>query len=265
MKKTLFLFAIAALVMCACSSNEPKEIYIPKNNVEFAGNAFSSFSLGADIKLYTVQNPEDKNLWTIQAVVPVRKEIATPINELSINVIMLDDNGVRVRDELVLSGEDIPNLLPVYNGGQNIERTIVFSIFDKEKKYLPANEAKELLEKTKGVRMDFNIIEAPVSVSPIESETAPAEAEKVVETKPSTPTEYPMTLDGLCRKYGVYGLLSRYDNALKNGDKSRAKRIEDQLWTIEKSVKANRSVPESLREKFVKYVEDREDAIEDRY
>ena len=74
-----------------------------------------------------------------------------------------------------------------------------------------------------------------------------------------------MTLDGLCRKYGVYGLLARYENALKNKDKKGAKRIEDQLWSIEKKVKADRSIPESLRNRFKDYIEDKEDEIEDRY
>ena len=74
-----------------------------------------------------------------------------------------------------------------------------------------------------------------------------------------------MTLDGLCRKYGIYGMLSQYDRALRNGNKSRAKKIEDQLWAIERRVKADLSVPESLRGRFVSYIEDKEDDIEDRY
>ena len=54
MKKSLILSAVAAVLFCACSSDKPAECYIPKNTVEFAGNAFSSFSLGADVRLHTV-------------------------------------------------------------------------------------------------------------------------------------------------------------------------------------------------------------------
>ena len=50
MKRILLLVAAAA-VLAACGNNEPTELYVPKGTVEFAGNAFSSFSLGADVKL----------------------------------------------------------------------------------------------------------------------------------------------------------------------------------------------------------------------
>ena len=270
MKKIFSLLIVAAVLACACSSDKPEECYIPKNTVEFAGNAFSAFSLGADVKLHTVQNPENSSQWTIQAVVPVRKEVTTPIEDLSINLVMLDDRGVRVRDGFVLQGEDLPNLLPVYNAGVNVERIIVFSIPEADKKYLTFSEVSELLAKTKGVRMDFNVFsapepapEAPTTVV-IETPAGSVKAVAKPET-PAAPKEYPMTLDGLCRKYGVYGLLSQYEQALKNRNRSGAKRIEDQLWSIEKRVKANRAIPERLRDSFVRYIENKEDAIEDRY
>ena len=37
------------------------------------------------------------------------------------------------------------------------------------------------------------------------------------------------------------------------------------MWEIEKKVKADRSLPESLRKRFVEYIENREDQIEDKY
>ena len=256
MKKKFFVYMVAVMVASACSSNQPEECIIPKNSVELAGNAFSSFSLGGDAKLHAVQNPADDSQWTIQAVIPVRKEIKTPIKELSIDIVPLDDNGVRVRDGLVLQGEDLANLLPVYNAGENVERVIVFSIPENEKKYLSDSEVAQLLEKTKKLRMNFNV-----------SSSAGSASEKTAATITETeaPTDYPMTIDGLCRKYGIYGMLSQYDRALRNGNKSRAKKIEDQLWAIEKRVKANRSIPERVRDGFVHYIEEKEDIIEDRY
>lgn len=285
MKKFFPLLIVAAVLACACSSDKPEECYISKNTVEFAGNAFSSFSLGGDVKLYTAQNPENSSQWTIQAVVPVRKEVSNPINDLSINLVMLDNQKARVRDGFVLQAEDLENLLPVYNASENVERTIVFSIPEEEKKYLTSSEVSELLEKTKGIRMDFNVSSvaentpeaAPEAAPENTPETAPQTPTKAVEEKPATtekavakseppaPKEYPMTVDGLCRKYGVYGLLSQYEQAYKDRNKSRARRIEDQLWAIEKRVKASNSIPERLRDSFVRYIENKEDDIEDRY
>ena len=252
MKKCFILCAVVAALASACSSGEPEECYIPKTKVEFAGNGFKAFSLGADVKLYTVQNPENSSQWTVQAVVPVRKEVKGTVNDLAIELILLDESGVRVRDGLALQGEDIADLLPVYNGSENVERTIVFSVSDAEKKYLSNDEASQILQKSKAARMNFNVSSKA---------GAPEKAtEALVE-----PTDYPMTIDGLCRKYGVYGMLSQYDRALRNDNRSRAKKIEDQLWAIEKRVKANRSIPERVRDGFVHYIEEREDIIEDRY
>ncbi|MCR4995524.1 MAG: hypothetical protein K6A32_09180 [Bacteroidales bacterium] len=275
MKKNLFFFAAIALLAIACTSEKPTEIYIPKNTVEFAGNAFTCFSLGADVKLYSVQNPDESDEWTIQAVVPVRKDANLYLNTLSIDLLPLDDRGIRLRDDIVLAAEDLPNLLPVYNGGVQVERNIVFSIANEDDRYLSSSEVTALLEKTKGVRMDFNVLDlvAPATnnvQTPAPELVAAPITSQVVETPaakpaPSAPKTYPMTLDGLCRKYGIYGMLSRYDRELRNDNGSAAKRIEDQLWSIEKRVKKDSSIPKELRERFVDYIEDREDEIEDKY
>ena len=251
--KRLFYLAAVALAAIACSGNKTNELYVPKGTVEFAGNAFTSFSLGADVKLYISQNPDKSSEWTVQAVVPVRKEVKGKITGLSINLTPLDDRGIRIRDNFILEGEDLENLVPVYNSADNIERTVVFSVArDGVKKYFSKKEAAKLLSKTKGIRIDFNV--------PSGSATASSSA-----VSGSSDEEFPMTLDGLCRKYGVYGLLGSYESALRNGNKSRAKQIEDQLWSIEKRVGNDYNVPSWLRDRFKDYVEDREDEIEDRY
>ena len=73
------------------------------------------------------------------------------------------------------------------------------------------------------------------------------------------------TLNSLCEEYGIYGMLAQYEKLLKKGDKRAAKNVEDRMWEIEKKVKADQSLPESLRKRFVEYIETREDQIEDKY
>jgi hypothetical protein len=182
----------------------------------------------------------------------------------------------------VLHGEDLANLIPVFNAGVNVERTIVFSAADHERKYMSGSEAARLLENTKVVRMDFNIpvtsfndpnaaalTPAPAATQQatmLTPQGAPAPAAPAAApAAPKKPKEYPMTLDGLCRKHGVYGLLSRYETAIRNDNGKAAKNIEDQLWAIEKMIKNDGSIPKALREQFVDYIEDKEDEIEDRY
>ena len=267
MKKFFILFTVVTMLLCGCNSDKPAESYIAKNSVEFAGNAFSSFSLGADVRLFTVQNPSNKSEWTLQAVVPVRKENDSPLDDLSINLVPLDEHGVRLRDGLVLQGEDLTNLIPVFNSGENVERNIVFSIADSDKKFMTASEAAQLLESTKGVRLDINAT-APVVAEPTTAEPAEAPAapdNKAAAPAQKAPQEYPMTLDGQLRRFGIYGLLAQYDKFLRDDNDNAAKRIEDQLWAIEKRVKADSSIPSWLRDQFVDYIEDKEDEIEDRY
>lgn len=250
MKKLFVLLCVAAMA-AACGNEKSAELYVPKNTVEFAGNAFTSFSLGADVKLYTSQNPDVSKEWTVQAVIPIRKEVKGAIGGLAINLTPLDERGIRIRDNFVLEGEDLDNLVPVYNSADNIERTIVFSASqDGVKKYFAKKDAEKLLARTKGVRMDFNVTSGNGTV-----QTASAPVKE----------EFPMTLDGLCRKYGVYGLLAQYESALRNDNDKRVKQLEDQLWSIEKRVKNDGSVPSWLRDRFVDYIEDREDELEDRY
>lgn len=250
--KKMILAAAVVLVAIACDSVKPAELYVPKNTVEFAGNAFTSFSLGADVKLYTAQNPDNKSQWVVQGVVPVRKEVKGNISGLSIDLVPLDDRGIRIRDGFVMHGEDLDNMVPVYNSADGVERTIVFSVSeDGRKKYFSGEEAAELISRTKGVRMDFNV-DDPM-------------AAKTLTPSSSADEEFPMTLDGQLRKYGVYGLLARYNTLLARGDKKGAKGVEDQLWSIEKQVKNNYNIPEWLRDRFVDYIEEKEDEIEDRY
>jgi hypothetical protein len=250
MKRILLLVAAAAL-FAACGNNQPSELYVPKGTVEFAGNAFSSFSLGADVKLYTVPSPSNSSEWTVQAVVPVRKETDAQLEDLQISLVPLDDHNIRVRDGFVLVGEDLQSLIPVYNAGNGVERTVVFSAEDG-KKYFSKKEADAIIARTKGVRIDFNAVEK------VKEEARPTKKAAVV---PQTPR----TVEDLCRKYGIYGMMSKYETLIKNKDKDAAKKVEDQMWAIEKKVKADESLPKDLRKSFVSYVEKREDEIEKKY
>ena len=94
--------------------------------------------------------------------------------------------------------------------------------------------------------------------SKVKEEARPA---KKAEAVPQTPR----TVDDLCRKYGMYGKLAQYETHVRNKDKKAAKKVEDEMWKIEKQVKNDSSLPESLRKSFVKYIEDKEDEIEKKY
>lgn len=247
--KKLFLFLAAFVLVASCSTKKPVEVQIPKQNVELTGNGFQIFRLGADLKMVMVQSPDANDEWMIRASVPLMKVSEDPLGATAINLNLLDESGMKVRDGFFLSAEDLGDLIPKYNAEKNVEKTIVFSASEDSRKYFSYKEAADLLSRTKSVAMNVSMLQSQPEV-----------AVPVADQK-----NEPVTFNSLMEKYGVYGLLSQYDRALKSKDKKKAKKIEDELYSICKKVKADPTVPESVAKRFRDYIEDKEDEIEDKY
>lgn len=254
MKKVLLLLTALVLVAGCATEKKPVEVLIPKQNVELTGNGFQIFRLGADLKLVTVQNPDKADEWMIRGSVPLMKVSEDLLAETAIDVNLLDENGMKVRDGFVLTAEELVNLIPKFNAEKNVEKNIVFSAAEGSRKYFSYKEASDLLNAVKSVAMNVNVVQQQPEVA-VEQVAAEKKAEK----------KEPVTFKSLMSKYGIFGKLSQYDKALKDKDKKKAKKIEDELYVICKKVKADPSVPESVYQQFRKYIEDEEDRIEDKY
>ncbi len=245
MKKLTILLA-SALLLAGCSffGGAPQDKIVLKHNVEMTGNGFQLFALGADVKLMAVPNPDETGKYAVKATVPFRKlDDKQKIKEMNIDLNFIDGNATKVRDGFYLVADDLDNIIPVYNEGSNVERTIVFVAPEGVKKNFSAKEVKDLFARTATLAMNVNL---PV---PVQAEPA----------KSSSP------LNDLLVKHNVYGRLAAYDRALRDKEKKRAKQIEDSLYETCKMVEKDPSVPEWLSDKFRDYIEDREDAIEDKY
>jgi len=265
MMKKLFLLLFVAAIMASCSNSEPVETRVAKNNVEIAGNSFSSFVLGNDVKLLMAPSPDNSSKWVIRAIVQIQKKDSKQFNDLNIEMNLLDENKLSVRDGFILTGEDITNILPLINSDANAEREIMFSANENSKKDFSYKEAVDILNKTKNLRCSFTTTEPVVEAATPDPEPEP-EPEATVEKKEAPKYNWPpKTINDLCMKYGIYGKMSQYDKALRNGDKKKAKSIEDDMYRICKAVKNDPNVPEWLAKNFKNYVEDREDEIEDKY
>lgn len=254
--KRLFIFLAAAFALHACSS-APEDVLFDKSTVEFLGNAFSDFNLTDDVTVFLAQNPEDQSKWNIQATVPVKKVSEGNIDSLAIEIVPVDERGVKVREDLALQAQDLANIIPVLNS-DSTGKTIVF----KSVREFTRKEADAILNKAENLTMAFNKFQSQQTA--VAEETAKTVTEQKAEAAPAEKKEKP-TLNSLCEQYGVYGMLSQYEKHLKNRDKKAAKKVEDRLWEIEKKVMADNSLPEALRKQFKNYVEDREDQIEDKY
>ena len=255
MKRIIILLAVT-FAIASCSS-APQNALFDKSAVDFIGNGFSDFTLTDDVNVFLAQNPEDQSKWSIQATVPVKKVSEEAIDSLGIEIVPVDERGVKVRDDLSLQAQDLANLIPVLNSADSASKTIVF----KSVREFTKKEAEEILAKAENLTMAFNKLQSQKTVVAEETEAKKEETAKAAQTEKK---EQP-TLNSLCEQYGIYGMLSQYEKHLKNRDKKAAKQVEDRMWEIEKKVKADQSLPESLRKRFVEYIENREDEIEDKY
>lgn len=242
--KKIILLAVSVFTLASCSQ-DPVDFYIPKGQVEYAGNGFDAFSLGADIRLYMSQDQDNPKMWAVQAVVPVMKETEEFINAIDVELVLLDDKRIRVRDSFSLCAEDMENLVPVFNSAPLVEKALVFSVPDGGgKRLFPYKQAKAMLEATRNLRLSINVELMPVEVKP---------------------EDIPMTLPWLCKRTGVNGLLGQYRNAVRKNDLRKAGDIEKKIYKIEKEVKSNKNYPESLRKRFIDYVENKIEDIDDKY
>lgn len=253
MKRIAILLAVLALI-AGCASQKPTETIVSKQNVEMTGNGFQVFRLGADLRLVPVQNPDNAAQWMIRATVPLMKLSEEPIGETDIEIVLLDESGMKVREDFVLVAEDLANLIPKYNAEKNLEKIIIFSASPESRKFFSDKEAVDMINRTKSVAMNVRMAQPEV----VESVPARKVDPKIEKTdKPE-----PVTFKSLMSKYGVYGKLTQYDKALSNKEKKKAKEIEEELYQICKKVKADPTVPESVYKEFRKYIEDEEDRIE---
>ena len=247
----LFLMMLVLMTGCSLLGKKPIEKLIPKSDVELTGNGYQVFRLGADVKLVTVQSPDEPDQWMIRASVPLMKVVDDPVGVMTINVNLLDDSSMKVRDGYMLTAEDLVDLIPKFNADKNVEKNIVFSASEDSRRFFSYKEVKDMMERTKSLAMNVSFLQA--------------NPEKATIAAPDATKEEPLTLNGLLTKHGVYGLLSQYEKKLKNKEKKEAKKIEDRLFQICKQVKADPTVPEALAKKFRDYIEDKEDEIEDKY
>lgn len=71
-----------------------------------------------------------------------------------------------------------------------------------------------------------------------------------------------VSFESLKQKYNIDDLLDQYRQLIGDKNQKKAKEVEDQLWEIEKEVRGNNSIPRDIREQFVDYIENMEDACE---
>ena len=249
MKKLFFLLAGLFIIITSCTQTQAVESLLPTDSIDLAGNAFQAFKLNGDVKLLATPTPNNSSKYTIKATAPLQAA-ATVSGPVKLQLTLLDENGINIGDGFILEAEDMENIIPVLNASPEAEKTVVFSVVGNTKEY-SQKEASELISKVKKIRMTV-LTEEPVV--PIDTTAMAAEEESQL-----------TTLNDLLKEYNVYNLLAQYDYWLKKDDDDRAEKIEDKLYAITKKVQNDKTIPESLRDKFEEYIEDREDEIEDKY
>lgn len=114
-------------------------------------------------------------------------------------------------------------------------------------------------------------VEAPVqeaapspAPAPVK-EAQPVREEKKAEAQPEEADVNTLTVDGLCNQLGVYDLLDQYKQGVQNKDRKAAREAQTQLNALKRQVRTDQSLPQSLRDNFKTYVEDKEEEIKERF
>ena len=149
---------------CSLVSKKPIEKLIPKTEVEMTGNGYQVFRLGADVKMVTVQSPDDADQWMVRASVPLMKVVDDPVGVMAITVNLLDANGMKVRDGYTLSADDLIDLIPKYNAEKNVEKNIVFSSSEDSRRYFSYKEVADMMERTRSLAMNVSFVQAAPEV-----------------------------------------------------------------------------------------------------
>ena len=239
--KTYLTIFIVALLLVSCGK---KEKTYSKAKVEMTGDLFNSLEVTNKARLFMTPNPANKSSWMICASVPMQKIDNKSIRVMHAGVNLLDKNGTKVDPGLMLMAEDMKSVTPVLNSNTFVEKTVVFSTPYGLRKDFSRMEAARLIKKTKQLGLILST------------------------TKISMPTPSnggAVTLEDLLQQYDIYAKLQLYDSYLRRGESRKAKQLEDQMWTIEKQVQKDPSIPKSVRDAFENYIETREDQIEDKY
>lgn len=240
--KTSLTIFIAALLFVSCGK---KEKTYSKAKVEMTGDLFNSLEVTNKARLFMTPNPANKSSWMICATVPMQKIDNKSIKVMNAGVNLLDENGTKVDPDFMLIAEDMKSITPVLNSNTYVEKTVVFSTPNGLKKDFSRKEASSLIKKTKQLGLIL-------STTKISMPTASSNSGAV-------------TLEDLLQQYDIYAKLQLYDSYLRRGESRKAKQLEDQMWTIEKQVQKDPSIPKSVRDAFENYIETREDQIEDKY
>ena len=240
--KNYLVLLLAAMLLVSCGK---KEKTLPKNKIELTGDLYSSFEVSNDSRLFMTPSPTDKSKWMICATVPMQKISNKSVRNMYAAVNLLDGKGNKVNPGFMLMAEDMKSVATNLNANNYAEQIVVFSTPDGLKKDFSSKEAKKLIKKTKtlGLILSTTRINLP----------------------DSNPEYNGVTLEDLLQEYDIYEKLEQYDKDLRNGQKKKAKQLEDEIWEIEKQVKNDASLPRSVRDGFMNYIEKKEDQIEDKY
>lgn len=244
MKRFFALYSfLLMIIITGCDNSKPVESVLPSDDIEIDGNAFQAFKFNGDVKLLASPAADNSSKWTLKAIVPMQKaeKAGTITGPVTLQMNLLDENGINVGEGVCLEAENMDNIIPVLNSSSEASKNVVFSINGESDKEYSHKEIKNLIDKAKKIQLTV-------------------QSEKPVKMNGSA-----MTLNDLLLQHDVYKLLGQYDYWLKKDDEDRAEKVEDRLHEICKKVKNDESIPESLRKRFRDYIEDKEDEIEEKY
>lgn len=160
MKKIILCMCvmIAYAVCISCSGGKPIEKVVPISNVEITGNGTDFISINGDVKLYTVQDPDDKKNWSIRATIPMGN-IRVLNGDISITsgLNLLDKNYSQVDDDYGLLIQDKELFASMLKSDAGTEKMIAFIPAWESISYHEYKKIADFMERTENIALYIEV------------------------------------------------------------------------------------------------------------
>lgn len=173
MKRIAGAILEAAVLVCvasACngSAGEAVEKMIPASNVEVVGPDASLVQIAGDTKVFMVQDPSNKNRWTIQALVPIKNTMELPgLEEIPVSGLdILDANYSQLHEYFGMHLQNDAMVVALFGSQAGTVKNVVFEPVWKSLAYFDQKLVADLVNRTENIVLNLKVRDGAVAAVP---------------------------------------------------------------------------------------------------
>lgn len=153
---------------CSGSAGEAVEKMIPASNVEVVGPDASLVQIAGDTKVFMVQNPANKNKWTIQALVPIKNTMELPgLEEIPVSGLdILDANYSQLHEKFGMHLQNDAMVVALFGSQAGTVKNVVFEPVWKTIAFFDQKQVADLVNRTENIVLNLKVRDGAVAAVP---------------------------------------------------------------------------------------------------